>query len=133
MTSFTWSAMMFLETTDRCALITWWSDWPVCDYRALSIDINNNQKLKFSSCGGLSVSSINSMVVFSLSQWHEIAVSYNAETGDAQVYVDGEVHSQNIGPMALGLPTGPVLMVSRSYNGVPNPSAYKYFNGKWHA
>ena len=117
MSSFTWSAMIFPERYTSGPLFTWWSDWPGCNYRCVSFRLNN-KLLKVGVCTGSSVSwKENDTAVMSLNKWHEVAVSYDSNTGSIQIYVDGGLYTGNIGIFAQGVNTGPVVMGSRYHHG----------------
>ena len=64
----------------------------------------------------------------SLGQWHQVAVSYDANIGVATLSVDGNINSANIGLLAEGLGSGPVLMGSRYYHTREHPEQ-NYFKG----
>ena len=127
--SFTWSAIIFPESIEGGPLLVWWSDSLQCEQRGLSIKINVNQRLKFHVCGELSPTGLAGGIL-STNQWHEVAVSYDGDTGYAQMYVDGNLDSKNMGLLAQGQTSGPVVMGSRYYFGGSNNPNIKYFQGK---
>ena len=115
--SFTWSAMIFPESDREGPLFAWVSDYSECSQLDLSIRYNGNQKFKFGLCVGSKMIWItNTAIKMSLNQWHEVAASYNAKTGYAQVYVDGNLLSSNTGYNENRLIKGPIVMGSTYHN-----------------
>ena len=129
MSSFTWSAMIFQESTGGETLLIWLSDSLLCGQRGLSIKINVDQRLKVGVCGESSMTWLVGGIL-SINQWLEVAVSYDGDTGYAQVYVDGNLNSMNIGLLPHGRTSGPVVMGSRYYFGGNNSPNIKYFQGQ---
>ena len=66
--------------------------------------------------------------MMSLDQWHEVAVSYDADTGSTQMYVNGNIEFTNAGIMVQGVTAGPVVMGSRYY--YTSGKDKSYFHGK---
>ena len=53
-------------------------------------------------CGVSSTTVLKGGIDISLNQWLEVAVSYDSDTGYAQVYTDGNLDSMNIDLLAQG-------------------------------
>ena len=129
--SFTWSAMIFPQRTAQGTLINWWCNWPDCQNSSIYVKINKDQKLKFGVCSGSAMSWMtNTTTVMAINQWHVVAISYDDETGSEQTYVDGVLHSGNIGRLAQGLTTGPVVLGSRNNHSDPSSSDDTFFHRK---
>ena len=97
--SFTWSAIIFPVSTEDGDLFTWHFDSLPCDQRGVSIKINGNLRHAFHVCG-VSSTTVLFGDFLSLNQWLEVTVSYDGDTGYAQVYTDGNLYSKNIGLLA---------------------------------
>ena len=65
-----------------------------------------------------------------INQWHEVAISYDGETGSVQMNVGGNLISDNVGLLAHGPTTGPVVMGSRYYYSNENSPNDNFFLGK---
>ena len=87
--------------------------------------------LHFRSCAsnGVSLPPLIKGAPMSLNEWYLVAASYDANTGDATINVDGNVQSENIGFVAAGATTGPVVMGSRYYHSGDRYDT-RYFQGK---
>ena len=66
----------------------------------------------------------------SFDQWHEVAVSYDADTGSTQMYINGKIEFTNAGIMVQGVTAGPGVMGSRSYYTTGSSKDKSYFHGK---
>ena len=129
MSSFTWSTMIFQHGTGHGSLFSWWSHWPHCQDRSAQVKVTSDQKIKFGVCAGSAMSWMDGTdTTMVRNQWHEVAVSYDGETGYAQAFVDGVLYSRNIGLLAQRLTTGPVVMGSRYYHS--KITSIKYMYGK---
>ena len=91
--SFTWSTMIFQNGIAQGPLFSWWSNWPDCRNRSAHVKVTSDQKIKFGVCAGSAMSWMAATdTVMVRNQWHEVAVSYDGETGYAQAFVDGVLH-----------------------------------------
>ena len=128
--SFTWSAMIFLESNGtRGSMFNVWSDSSECGYLLFDILLNINDRLKVRICNGSSISPFRGHYA-SVHQWHEVAASYDGETHSLQMYVDGKVYFRTDVFLGQGMTTGPVVVGSRYYYSNPNSPDTHYFHGK---
>ena len=65
-----------------------------------------------------------------INQWHEVAISYDGETGSVQINVGDNLFSENVGLLAQGLTTGPVVMGSRYHYSDQNSPGHNFVRGK---
>ena len=128
LSSFTWSAMIFPESENR-ALLTWYLDSQACWYRSKAIWIHSTRLLTFTVCPGVKAKWAKHPTKLVLNQWHEVAVSHNADTGDVQVYLNGNVYKENVGLSAVP-DTGPLVMGSRYHYSRPSKPQEDHFKGK---
>ena len=67
------------------------------------------------------------MSVMSINQWHDVGVTYDSNTGSAQINVDGNLYSRHVGLLAQGVNTGEIVMASLYHHG---NTVNKHFHGK---
>ena len=130
MSSFTWSALIYPESTPTGPLFVWSATG--CWQRTAVIQFNTNGDLVLGVCDGSSmiwVKSTSTSTGMPINQWHEAAVSFDSTTGSGQISVDGNLQRQNIHLHPQKQVSGPVLMGSRDYSN-PNPADRRYFHGK---
>ena len=82
----------------------------------------------FRQCDGGSLSPYI-LLPLSLNEWHHVAFSYDVNSGDAMINVDGTVKTLNIGLPAADVTTGPVTIGTRNYHSGSNKDA-RAFQGK---
>ena len=112
--SFTWSAMIFPERAAGGPLFNWPSSYSGCGNHGTHIWFVRGLATRM--CEGVSLSTVVFSEPLSLNVWHHVAVSYDANTGDAVQNVDGTVQTINLGIAAADTTTGPVVIGSRYYH-----------------
>ena len=113
--SFTWVAKVFPESADDDPLFNWEINNLQCGHHGPHIWIVG-AKLWFCVCTTGGLSSFMQSVIITTNQWHDLAVSYDANTGVVQLSTDGFTESNIIGISRPGDTDGPVLIGSRYYH-----------------
>ena len=112
MSSFTWSAMIFPNGTDKGALFNWASENPGCLHYGAGVWIYN-EKIGVGVCDGNDLSYYLHPQTLTLNKWYQVALSYDAQTGATQISVDGIIKSKPIALLAPGYTAGSIVMGSR--------------------
>ena len=117
--SFTWTTMFYPETYEHGELFIWNLDSTFCVGHGPWIRFWL-KKLWFYICPAPPVVPLSGMVwhptVISLQEWHTVGVSYDANTGAVQMYVDGIIHHDSVARALANTTVDTVSIGARYYS-----------------